>query len=42
MGTQVEVDGGVKEGDQVVLNPPVTLSEGSKVRARPEPGVPTT
>jgi RND family efflux transporter MFP subunit len=42
LGTQVEVDGGVKEGDQVVLNPPVTLSEGSKVRARPEPGVPTT
>jgi RND family efflux transporter MFP subunit len=32
MGTQVEVDAGVKAGDRVVLNPPVNLSEGGKVR----------
>jgi RND family efflux transporter MFP subunit len=32
LGTQVEVDGGVKPGDRVVLNPPVNLPEGGKVR----------
>jgi RND family efflux transporter MFP subunit len=32
MGTQVEVDAGVKPGDRVILNPPVNLSEGGKVR----------
>ena len=32
MGTQVEVDAGVKSGDQVILNPPVNLPEGGKVR----------
>jgi RND family efflux transporter MFP subunit len=32
MGTQVEVDAGVKPGDQVILNPPVNLREGSNVR----------
>jgi RND family efflux transporter MFP subunit len=37
LGTQVEVDCGVKEGDQVVVNPPVNLVEGSKVRARTQP-----
>jgi RND family efflux transporter MFP subunit len=37
LGTQVEVDGGVKEGDQVVISPPVNLVEGSKVRARAQP-----
>ena len=26
----------VKQGDQVILNPPVTLAEGSKVRVRAE------
>jgi RND family efflux transporter MFP subunit len=31
LGTQVEVDNGVKEGDQVIINPAVTLAEGSKV-----------
>jgi RND family efflux transporter MFP subunit len=35
-GTQVEVDTGVKLGDQVILNPPVTLLEGSEVKPRPE------
>jgi RND family efflux transporter MFP subunit len=34
-GTQVEVDRGVKAGDQVILNPPVTLADGSKVQPRP-------
>jgi multidrug efflux pump subunit AcrA (membrane-fusion protein) len=34
MGTQVEVDGGVKPGDQVILNPMVNLAEGSKVAVR--------
>jgi RND family efflux transporter MFP subunit len=34
LGTQVEVDDGLKRGDQVILNPPVNLIEGSKVQAR--------
>ena len=34
LGTQVEVGAGVKQGDQVIINPPVNLVEGSKVRAR--------
>jgi RND family efflux transporter MFP subunit len=42
MGTQVEVGAGVKAGDQVILNPPVTLTDGSKVlvedsKAQPHP-----
>jgi RND family efflux transporter MFP subunit len=36
MGTSVDVSDGVKAGDQVILNPPVDLAEGSKVEARPE------
>ena len=36
MGTQVEVDSGVKAGDQVILNPPVNLADGSKVQVRTE------
>jgi RND family efflux transporter MFP subunit len=32
LGTQVEVDNGLKAGDQVILNPPVTLAAGSKVQ----------
>jgi RND family efflux transporter MFP subunit len=35
LGTQVEIRDGVKEGDMVVLNPPVDLVEGSKVKAQP-------
>jgi RND family efflux transporter MFP subunit len=42
LGTQVEVDDGVKQGDLVIINPPITLSEGSKVRARAEPAAPRT
>ena len=36
LGTRVEVDSGVMAGDQVILNPPVTLVDGGKVRAMPE------
>jgi RND family efflux transporter MFP subunit len=36
LGTRVEVDSGIKAGDQVILNPPVTLVDGSKVRALAE------
>jgi RND family efflux transporter MFP subunit len=36
LGTQVEADGGVAQGDQVILNPPVTLANGGKVRAGPQ------
>src|ERR1700720_1648674 len=32
LGTQVEVDAGVKPGDRVILNPPVNIIEGSKVQ----------
>jgi RND family efflux transporter MFP subunit len=32
LGTQVEVDAGVKPGDRVILSPPVNLVEGSKVQ----------
>jgi RND family efflux transporter MFP subunit len=34
LGTQVEVDTGVKAGDQVILNPPVDLADGSKAQVR--------
>jgi RND family efflux transporter MFP subunit len=42
LGTQVEVGAGVKAGDRVILNPPVTLTDGSKVlledsKAQPHP-----
>src|SRR5580692_5301442 len=36
LGTRVEVDSGIRTGDQVILNPPITLVDGSKVRAMPE------
>jgi RND family efflux transporter MFP subunit len=42
LGTQVEVDDGVKQGDLVIVNPPVSLAEGSKVRIRAEPTAPRT
>ncbi|MGC2462809.1 MAG: efflux RND transporter periplasmic adaptor subunit [Steroidobacteraceae bacterium] len=35
-GTTVDVSDGVKAGDQVILNPPVDLPDGSKVQARAE------
>src|SRR5216684_6706707 len=34
LGTEVEVSEGVKQGDQVVLSPPVDLEDGSKVKVR--------
>ena len=36
-GTSVEVSAGVKDGDQVILNPAVDLTDGRKVRVRPGP-----
>jgi RND family efflux transporter MFP subunit len=36
-GTTVEVSAGVKDGDQVILNPPVDLTDGHKVTVRPPP-----
>ena len=33
-GTSIEVREGVRPGDQVVLNPPVNLVEGSRVAIR--------
>jgi RND family efflux transporter MFP subunit len=35
-GTRVEVDTGIKTGDQVIINPPVNLVDGGKVQARAE------
>ena len=32
LGTRVEVDTGVKAGDQVILNPPITLVDGHQVQ----------
>jgi RND family efflux transporter MFP subunit len=34
LGTEVEVSDGVKQGDQVVITPPVDLEDGNKVRIR--------
>jgi hypothetical protein len=36
LGTRLEVDSGIKAGDQVILNPPVNLVDGSKVQPRLE------
>jgi RND family efflux transporter MFP subunit len=36
-GTEVQVSEGVKEGDKVVLQPPVNLADGEKVQIVPEP-----
>ena len=41
LGTQVEVRDGVKQGDLVIINPPVELVEGSRVSARPNESEPT-
>lgn len=35
LGTSVEVRAGVSPGDQVILNPPIDLANGSKVEIRP-------
>jgi hypothetical protein len=34
LGTEVEVSEGVKQGEQVVLNPPIDLEDGSKIQVR--------
>jgi RND family efflux transporter MFP subunit len=34
LGKQVEINSGVKQGDQVILNPSVDLQDGSKVRPK--------
>lgn len=36
-GTTVDVSTGVKDGDQVILNPPVDLTDGHKVKVQPSP-----
>ena len=39
-GTEVEVNDGVKSGDQVILQPPVDLADGGNVQIIPEPPQP--
>jgi RND family efflux transporter MFP subunit len=39
LGREVEVDSGVKRGDQVILNPSVDLAEGARVTTRPQTAV---
>ena len=41
LGTRLEVDAGLRAGERVILNPPVTLGNGSSVRPRP-PGAGST
>jgi RND family efflux transporter MFP subunit len=36
-GTGAEVNAGVKDGDQIILQPPVNLADGDKVQIIPEP-----
>ena len=38
-GTEVEVNRGVKDGERVILQPPVNLEDGDKVQVLPEPPV---
>jgi RND family efflux transporter MFP subunit len=40
-GTEVQVSEGVKDGDKVILQPPVNLAEGDKVQIIPEPAAAT-
>jgi len=42
LGTRVEVDAGLKAGERVILNPPITLVDGSKVQPRLLGSGPTT
>jgi RND family efflux transporter MFP subunit len=41
-GTEVEVSEGVKEGDSLVLQPPVNLADGDKVQAVPNAPTPAS
>jgi len=34
LGARVEVVSGIKAGDQLIINPPINLVDGSKVHAR--------
>jgi RND family efflux transporter MFP subunit len=36
-GSEVEVSNGVKDGDKVIVQPPVNLADGDKVQVIPEP-----
>jgi RND family efflux transporter MFP subunit len=38
-GREVEVSDGLRAGDQVILNPPIDLVDGAKVRIRSAPAV---
>jgi RND family efflux transporter MFP subunit len=40
-GTEIEVNQGIKDGDQVILQPPVNLADGDKVQIIPEPAAAT-
>jgi len=42
LGTWVEVNTGVKAGDQVIVSPPANLVEGSKVQPKPDEASPHT
>jgi hypothetical protein len=42
LGTRVEVDAGLRAGERVILNPPVTLINGSQVQSRELSTGPTT
>ena len=39
-GNEVEVNEGVKDGDKVILQPPVNVADGDKVQIIPEPPTP--
>jgi RND family efflux transporter MFP subunit len=42
LGTQVQVDAGLSAGERVILNPPMTLVDGSKVKPHPDATTPRT
>ena len=35
LGTEIEAAGGVREGDQIMLNPPLGIADGARVKIRP-------
>jgi RND family efflux transporter MFP subunit len=39
-GNEVEVNEGVKDGDKIILQPPVNIADGDKVQIIPEPPTP--
>jgi RND family efflux transporter MFP subunit len=42
LGTRVEVDAGLRAGESVILNPPVSLVDGGRVQPRLRTGAPPT